>query len=530
MESNSKQDRSLEFVAKSAIFLLVSVVVSKVFNYFHRIIIARSFGPEIYGLFSLSFMLTNLLLAFSLLGLNQGILRFVSFYRGGGQEKKALYTTEIILKIIFYLSIVISLVFFFSANLIAEAFFHEPELVYYLKLFAWVIPLTAITTYFSNLVRANEKIIAYSFITNILPSILKVLLLIGLIFIGIGSPSVPLSYLVATAVTLIMAFSIGKKYSFFGSGKSSLSKIEKERIRSRIWNYSLPLLFFSVINVLLLSSDSILIGYFKTSLEVGLYNAATPIAYILTITGALFLTPLFPLISRAYGGGNRGLINSTSQQISKWILFVNLPLFLLIILFPDTAIRILFGNEFLGASMALRILSFGTIFYATFEISNNIILMVGRTKTLLWDVIFVSLCNILLNILLIPLPSIIGIDNSLGITGAALATTISMMILNLLFFVQAKKFFGFSPFRKETLRVALSAIVPFLLLLLSLQFFSFSRWEEVFLSLLFMICYLFLAIIFSVFDKQDILIFKLVLARLHLSRGRVANVGQEIFE
>ena len=75
-------DKSLKLIAKSSIIILCGIFISKLLTYIYRIIIARTFGPEIYGVFSLILMIVGILTPIINLGLNEGLLRFISLSRG----------------------------------------------------------------------------------------------------------------------------------------------------------------------------------------------------------------------------------------------------------------------------------------------------------------------------------------------------------------------------------------------------------------------------------------------------------------
>ena len=95
MKPEPKRDNHLEhylkLMAKSSIIVFIGLFLSKVLAYAYRIIIARYFGAEIYGLFSLALILITLFASFASFGLIDGLIRFVSFYRGKNQNDKIRY-------------------------------------------------------------------------------------------------------------------------------------------------------------------------------------------------------------------------------------------------------------------------------------------------------------------------------------------------------------------------------------------------------------------------------------------------------
>ena len=82
MDGKTELDKNLTLIAKSSIIVLIGVFLSKIFTYGHRIIMARYFGPETYGILSLALAITTIFATFATFGLKDGLVRFVPFYRG----------------------------------------------------------------------------------------------------------------------------------------------------------------------------------------------------------------------------------------------------------------------------------------------------------------------------------------------------------------------------------------------------------------------------------------------------------------
>ena len=58
-------DRGLKLIVKSSMIVFIGLFLSKLLTYIYKIIIARYYGPEVYGIFSLAFMIVTLFVAFS---------------------------------------------------------------------------------------------------------------------------------------------------------------------------------------------------------------------------------------------------------------------------------------------------------------------------------------------------------------------------------------------------------------------------------------------------------------------------------
>ena len=517
MNKDKKEiDSSLGLLAKSAITLLIGILLSKILSYVYRVIIARTYGPDIYGIFLLASSIAGILIFAVLMGFDSGIVRFIPLYKSKNKIKNINYISKFSFFTTLILSIITGFILFALSNIISINIFHEPRLIYYLKVFSFLIPVVAVGNYFIAVLNAYEKIGWYSFIENIWKSFMNVLFLILLIIIGISSNSVPLSFLIASTSTLIISYIAVHKYTPHETYKvkSKLKTKDKKVTRKEFVSFSLPLLFYSVISVIMAWIDSFSIGYFKSATEVGIYNAAVPIALLLYMAPQLFTKLFLPMISREYGNKRIEVIRQLTQQVGKWILLINFPLFLLLFLFPESFIRILFGSEFTSAATALKILLIGTLFLSISRVSNRLLVMQGRTKIILIDILIAVTLNFILNAIFVPMPSIFGLENTSGINGAAIATTLASILIGILFLMQARNSLSIVPFRRKMLNLILAGGIVTLITIFISGFIEINTIFIITISIFFWLLYLFLVIIFKGLDKNDLLVMNKLLKKI----------------
>jgi O-antigen/teichoic acid export membrane protein len=306
-------------------------------------------------------------------------------------------------------------------------------------------------------------------------------------------------------LTFIIAFLICRYKIPQIFGKYDLKDDKKKRARKDLFSYSWPLLFFGIISSLFYWIDSFAIGYFKGAFEVGLYNAAVPIAALLYFSSNIFIQMFFPLITKEFAKKNFILIGELSKQVTKWIFIINLPILIIMILFPGAILNILFGQEYMIAKEALRFLAIGAFISSTLFISNNILSMLGKSKLILVDIIISSIFNVLLNVLLVP---------KYGIEGAAFSTMISYIILSLLFFLQAKYYSSIIPFRRKILRILIIAAIPAIVLYYSRSILPYNIPMLILEGLMFCFLYILLILITGCLDKNDLMIINLLKSKL----------------
>ncbi len=523
MNHKEKFEDSLKLIARSSIIVFIGIVFSKILSYIYRIIIARYFGPEIYGLFSISIVIVAIFVTFFSMGLVDGILRFISFYRGRNENDKIKYLFQKPMLALVASGVFAGFILFFMSEFISMNIFHNSKLIIFLKIFSFLIPISIMSGFFLSVLRAFEKIGWYSFIFNILQNLVKVIIIGTLIFFSFGKEAIITSHFLGITSMVVFAYLVCRYSLPYLFGHYNLSKKARADIYKELFSYSWPVIFLGVIGIIFYWIDSIFLGYYKSAFNVGLYNAAVPIAVLLSFVPDLFIQLFFPLITREYSKTNIDVIKELSKQVGKWIFIINLPVFILIILFPGAAINILFGQEYLSAGNSLRILSIGIFFSSLFLISSQLISMIGKSKLVLFNMVLASLLNIVLNSVFIPMDNILFIENSQGINGAALATTISMIFLYLLFIFQAKHYLSILPMRRKMINILLIAIIPTVILVYLRNFVRVNIISISILSLLFFLIYILLIIITKSLDSNDLMIIKSIISKFYNFRNKVLN-------
>lgn len=505
----SRLDKSLKLLVKTSLMVFILIFLSRILGYVYRIIIARQFGPEVYGLFSLALMVSGFFIAFSALGFSEGILRFVSLYRGKKQIARIKYLFKFGVIIASITSILAGLLLFLLANFISVNLFHNPALSIYLKIFSIVIPISVLGGFFLIVLRAHEKIVWHSSIANLFQGLIKVASLGIFVLLGFNSNAVSLSYLAGVFGVLVISYCVCKYKIPHIFGATPIKHDEKRIIRKELVSYSIPILFFSIISTIFYWIDSFSLGYYKGAISVGWYNAAVPIALLLGIIPELFMQLFFPLITKLYARKNLKLIEQLGKQVAKWILLVNIPIFAIMIVFPGAIINLLFGSEYLVAENALRILSVGSLISSILIISNQLISMIGKSKLILMNIVIAATINLVLNSILVPIQKIGFIENSSGLNGAAIATLISVVIFNLMFMAEAHRYLSIIPLKRKMINVIISAVISTAFLVYARTIFTSSGVITLgALSLSFLLVYISLVWASGSFDRNDLFIIK----------------------
>ncbi len=506
MDNNQKEvNTGLKRIAKTATILFICLLIGKVLVYVYRVIIARYFGAETYGLYSLAIMVTAWFSLIASLGFSEGLTRYLPLLRGKKETENAKYIFKFTTKILIISSILLRIILFLSSELIAVQIFHNVKLIIYLKFFSLAVPLIVLGTPFNAALRSYERTTWHSLIAYVFHNIASVLLILILLSLKLTAMAIIFSYLFGLLVTFVSSYSISRYLLPSLYKKNLIANNEKKALSSEFIRYSLPLLFASFVGIFYSWVDSFSLGYLKTAVEVGLYNAAMPIAMLLGIAPELFMQLFFPLINKEYAKNNLYAIKEISKQVNKWIFIINIPAMVLVFIFPEVVINVLFGKEYIAASTALRFLSLSSFLLSIFvPVSRKIIQMKGKSHVFLYDIIFAGVLNFTLNMLFIPLPQIWFIENSNGINGAALATLISSAIMSVIYVVEAKHYISAIPFRRKIINILLSSLILGGILFFIKQFFITNLINTIILSLFFILAYIVILFLTGCLDKNDL--------------------------
>lgn len=459
MDQSSKKIFYLKQFAKTSFFVFFAVIISKLLSYGFKISLARYFGPEVYGLYSLGLIIIGIFAGIGSLGLAEGLTRYLSQYY---EKQDYLNANKLIKKAIilgFFVSILFAIIFYSAAELISINLFHNANLTYYLQIFAIALPFVIISNLLLATIRARQKIKTYSFLVNISQNALKLIFIFLLILVGFEQKAVPISYLFSTIGLFILTLIFFKKLNKYRGQK--YDKDSKPFSLQEVLLYSWPIALVSLLYGLLYWVDSLVIGYFGDASLIGTYNVAITIVSLFGIAPDLFINLLFPFVSGKLVGKKDEIIRDVSTQIVKWIFLVNIPLLFFIALFPETVIRIIFGSDFVSGSQALRILTISGMLTSFISIFTNLISAIGKTRVILfWFLTFTGV-NFGLAVYLVP---------DYGLIGAATATAVSSILFFLASFTYVKKQYSFYPINR-----ALFRSITYCLILIAI-FFTISEY------------------------------------------------------
>jgi len=485
---------SQKTILSEAFLSFSGMTLGSVFRYIFSIVMARFLGAQMLGIYSLGNAVTRIAEIFALMGLDNGVLRFVSRDTENKENvKNSIYSS---LKFGFLSSIIISIILFCSAEFIVNNLLNEDNfLVIVIKIFALSLPFSVLTL-ISSFATQAFKILKYKIFVNqiVNPLTLLIAFLASYHFLG-----TKLSILIPTVVSAVVGLVFITKFlSYFTD--INFKNLIKEDVNKEILRFSIPLMFVSAIGIIMHWVDIVMLGILSNATDVGMYHPIDRTAGLVRMILFAFAGIFAPIFSEHYFKKNMLGMKESYQSSSKYILTFSLPVFIFLFVFANPML-LLFGSEFQNA-VALKILLTGIFIQTVFGLGSSTLSMSGNTKFNLFNVSIALILNISLNYILIP---------QYGIVGAALATAIALFILSILRFVENIVLMKLNLFSIKLLKPIISGSITFLVInYLRTIFSNLFSLESIFNLIVYLVahfmlvCLIYFSIYFLMgFDKED---------------------------
>jgi O-antigen/teichoic acid export membrane protein len=232
---------------------------------------------------------------------------------------------------------------------------------------------------------------------------------------NVGILSVFIAYGVVNIV-LFLGFFLSSR-GFFSPFKFSFSwKI----LYPEFIKYGVFILAGNVSWLILNQTDTLLLTYFRGLTDVGLYQAAVPVASVIF----LFIYPvtivMLSSIANLWAQKKKKAVAELYSIVQRYLLVGVIPITLILSLYSEIVINLTFGTQYIAAKDALSMLVFAFTFLAISTTISQLLIATGKAKKVMNSVLLSAIINIILCYLLI---------QKYGINGAAFSTLISTIVL-----------------------------------------------------------------------------------------------------
>lgn len=441
--ANLSESPGLSHIATGAGINFVGGFSRAMLGFAFTLLISRVLTLEQLGFYTLGSTIVLLLLYFCVLGMDTGLWRYVAAFNAQEDAAGVRGTIRGSLYISLPLSIAVTILLLTLAGPIATHVFNDPDFANPLRAFAVTIPLLAAARLFNSATQGLQHM-KYTAVRDFLEQGLRLVLTAALFLAGLRLGGALLANAAAIVMVAVLSFIFLERVAPIISHKA-----ESTMKLRQLLMFSLPMGASLILSHLLLWNDTLLLGYFRTSDEVGLYSVAVRLITVAAIMLNSFNTMFAPVISDLHVRGMSAELEQLFKRVTRWIVTLSLPIFLPLLLFGPQVLLI-FGEKFTVVSVSLAVLTLGQLVNVATGPVGGMICMCGRPKLETLNSVFAWILSIGLCVLLIP---------RYGILGAAIANASANILANIVRAVEVQALFGVHAYNAEYFKPAAAGLI-----------------------------------------------------------------------
>jgi O-antigen/teichoic acid export membrane protein len=420
------------------------------------LLLARWLGVEGYGLYVLAVSAASLFTGVSLLGLDRAMIRYVAIQSRRHDRAGLLGTMRFGVLVASIAGAVLGVALYFASDLVAEGLFHEPALVPLLEVTAVLVPFLTVSSVLIGIAQGFNRMDYSALAENVIQTVVRLGLLA--VLVSIDSLDVFAAVVifgvadVAATITLILLLRRDWVRDFPGPAP------EPPRTdRGEILRFAFPLWLSGLLRKFRNNIETFLLGSLNAVSTVGIYSVVGKINLVGHVSYLAILGGVRPTLASLHDSGEREALSAVYTTATRWTMAVNLPFFIIIVLFPAELLGI-FGEDFTAGASALMVLAVAELINAGTGVCQSMIDMTGHTgvkliNSFLWMALAVGM-----GFLLIP---------ELGVLGAALSSLIAVGVVNILSVIQVWVLEKLNPFDRRYLKPIAAGLASLVLALLA---------------------------------------------------------------
>ena len=420
-------------VARGAGISTAGQGVGRVLGYVSQVAVARLLGAQFYGFYTLGVAVVNGVHIVSRFGMENGVVRYVAHHREHGDEARVRGTIVQALLITLAISLVLSVVMFVGAGLIADRLPKDaPEMVSVLRAFAFVLPFFVFMSMTAWATQGFQTVTYAAYIQQLIrPGLF--LLFVGVCYVlGAGIIGVIAAYALAMFLAGCAGLYYLKKLFPALFDRRAQTKFETKAL----FGVSVPMSITQGAQYLNNWSAILILGAFAAGAPVGIFNAAARTATFLTAVRFAFSGIFSPIISGLHARQDTEEMGRLYKDVSRWIFTGAFVLFLVIVVFAPQVMSV-FGASFGQGVTALVIVAVAQLYSSSVGPAPRMLAMTGNQNFAMIATSVAAVTGVVVSLILIPRYEILG---------AAIGMATAIITENTGTMVAVKWRLGFWPF------------------------------------------------------------------------------------
>lgn len=388
---------------KNAIWLFTGRLLQIYLYFLVGAYVARYLGPKDFGLFNYGTSILSFLTCIVILGFENTVVK--SLVKEPDKTEEVI-GTAFILRIFSGLAVLLSLIAFLACSNLDFL----SRIIIFLVCFSYLFwqPFDVLDYYFQSKSLSKYTVIAKT----------TAILISSAIKIAIISYGLPILYFALLTVLESMLIALFYTY-FYQKQKLKISKLNFSiNLAKNLLQEAFPLVLAGLLLTVNLRIDQIMIHNILGDQELGIYSAGIKLSEMCYFIPVFVISSMFPSLIEAKKN-NLELYYKQQQKFYRILVLQSLIIAIFVSIFSGFIIKLLYGNQYIEATLPLAISIWAGIFISIDKANEKILTLENKASLVLICRFLGAVSNILLNLILIP---------KLGISGASIATVISYFI------------------------------------------------------------------------------------------------------
>ncbi|QAT41050.1 oligosaccharide flippase family protein [Clostridium sp. JN-9] len=439
-------ESNIKFVMKnvSAVFILKIIGTGLLFIF--QVILGNRLGANYYGQFTIYTTLLNIFLLVTVFGIDSTLIRYIPRIKQDDRLRVTLLKKSLF-KVLTVTIIVVLFMYIFRWPIMA--FFNIKSEKIYLVLPA-ILLIMSISKVLDGFLQGEKKTSLTTFFNPLLLTVIKLtVFFIAAFLINRNLEAAVISVIVSEGILLIIRIFYVKNEQ--GNIVKTCESTFTKKENTKFMKYSLSLFAILSLGTMVSSVDKIIINAYMGSTEVGVYKVAENYMALVGIFASPFVV-FWPVMSELYKKKQMDVLDKIFNYAVKLISLLAVPVMVFIIIFSNDLLR-LFGKDFAQGTFILCILLIG---YGCDSLTGPVGALLNMTdyaKYNLMDTIILAVVDISLNLVLVP---------RMGAIGAAIATAVSLVSINIINIIQNRILLKVFPYDKNNLLIIFMGAIAYL--------------------------------------------------------------------
>ncbi len=437
--------------------LLAGQIFSRGANFATQILIVRYLSQAEYGAFAYALSIVSLTTSLIIFGLDRAVTRYVPIYHEQRDFDRMFGTLVMVFGMIISLGVSTLLLFFGLENTLLRTYVSDDMARALLMILIFLAPVQALDDLLLGMFAVFAGSRSIFFRKHILAPGLKLLVVLALILSHSTVFFLAAGYVLVGAAGvlfyIVLLINLTRAQGLFNAFNHKTLVIPWREVLA----FTLPLLTSDLVYVVMNSMDAILLERFSGTESVAALRAVQPTAKMNQMVLVSFAILFTPAAARMFARNDREGVNNLYWQNAVWTAVASFPIFVLTFSVAHSLTLLLYGERYESSAVILALLSFAYYFNAALGQNGLTLKVFGKVRYIVVINVLAVFVNLGVNLLLIP---------RYGALGAAVGTTATLVLHNILKQVGLRFGTGINLFERQYLRVYVIIIVSAVTLLI----------------------------------------------------------------